>query len=243
MMSKTRYATTLGLALVTASLVCAGLPGAGHAQASKGDSSALACAAAYQVDWAATASPERSAADRAGAEKAYEAYRMQTGQASDTLNAAVRQKVTAIEALIGPNFEGLPQMVEICDTTWGAGASRFAAQYPAPSTSGPTNSGATTTFEAAESEASAAQDSEPSQSARCETTDRRASGIMNTWTYALRDYMDLGERDYDRERELDDLFRSLRSRLEDEAATAETYGCAQLASEIRDALDEWENPL
>lgn len=90
---------------------------------------------------------------------------------------------------------------------------------------------------AAEAERQAKANSE-----QCAITERRATGIMDTWRYAYGDYASSPHRDYARERELSELFRNLHSRLSDEGSTAEVYGCTQLAGEIRMVLSDWKNP-
>ncbi|MBU4569175.1 MAG: hypothetical protein KJ833_09460 [Alphaproteobacteria bacterium] len=209
------------------------------AEGGNGDVSALACAAAYQLDWQATTSSERSAADREGAEKTFEALR--AGGTQDA-GAAVAQQTATLKAQVGASSAGLTEIVEACDRAWNGDASDYASQYAPPPAPLPASNAGITTFENPETGYSAPSPA-PGNSADCETTDRRATGIMNTWTYALEDYFAGGVRDYDQERDLSDLYRRLRSRLQDELSTAETYGCDSLASDIRYGLSDWDNPF
>jgi len=217
------------------------LGAAARAEAQGEDVSALACTAAYQLDWQATTSPERSAADRDGAEKTYEALR--AGASPDTageISEAVTRQTAELEARIGSDGASLTEIVEACDLAWSGEASDYAAQYappPAPSTSTNTD---ITTFENTEPTYSTPA---PAQSAECDTAERRATGIINTWTYALEDYFAGGVRDYDQERELSDLYGRLRSRLEDELTVAEFKACDSLADDIRYVLGDWDNPF
>ena len=212
------------------------------AEGARVDASALACTAAYQLDWEATTSLERSAADREGAEKTYEALRASAKLDADALNAAIAQHRAELKAQISSGSAGLTEIVEACDKAWSGAASDYAAQYAPPAALSSTSETDVVTFENTEPQST---DFAPSSanSSNCETTDRRASGIMDTWTYALKDYYAEGVYDYAQERELSELYRNLRSRLEDEGSTAQTYGCYSLASDIRHALSNWENPF
>lgn len=207
------------------------------AESGNGDVSALTCAAAYQLDWQATTSPERSAADRAGAEKTLAAM-------SDTKDAgaAVAQQAAALEAQVGADSTRLAEIVEACDLAWSGNASEYATQYAPPPETSMTASAGIMTFENSQTEYSP-QAPPAATSAECDTTERRATGIINTWTYAMEDYFAGGVRDYDQERELSDLYRRLRSRLEDELSVAETYSCEPLTREIRFVLGDWDNPF
>lgn len=202
-----------------------------------GDVSALTCAAAYQLDWQATTSPERSAADRAGAEKTLAAI-----SGAKDAGAAVSQQAAALEAQVGADSARLTEMVEACDLAWSGNASEYAAQYAPPPEISMTESAGIVTFENTQAESSP-QAPPAAISAECDTTERRATGIMNTWTYAMEDYVAGGVRDYDQERELSELYRSLRSRLEDELSVAETYSCEPLTRDIRYVLGDWDNPF
>lgn len=228
------------VALAVLGLAVGVLPPGSEAQTGTQDVSALACTAAYQVDWRATTSPERSAADRKGAETTYEAWRRQMTD-HDAANAAVSAQTARLESMVSSGSVSLPDVVAACDRAWGEGASRFTEQYAPPPKPAETNS-EVLVFENTQSPVS---DPEPtrSETAQCDTTDRRATGIMNTWVYALQDYVAEGVRDYGRERELKDKYANLRSRLEDEMTTAETYGCDSLARDIRSALSDWELPF
>ncbi len=232
-----------GLAGLAGLLLIGGSHGRAGAEAPEQDVSALACTAAYQLDWQATTSPERSAADRDGAEKTYEALRAVAVQDQDAVSAAVAQQTAELKAHVGLSSEGLTEIVEACDVAWSGDASDHAAQYAPPPAPSPTTSADITTFENTEEPQYSAPAPSRADSAECDTTDRRATGIMNTWTYAMEDYFAGGVRDYDQERELSDLYRRLRSRLEDELSTAETYGCDSLANDIRYGLNNWDNPF
>lgn len=234
---------SLGAAAVLAGTLLTGAwADPAQAEDANDDVSALACTAAYQLDWQATTSPERSAADRDGAEKTYEALRASTAQDSGSVSAAVAEQTSALKARVGSSSEGLTEIVEACDVAWNGGVSDYAAQYAAPPAPSTTTSADITTFENTEPSSYAPAPS-PVESAEYETTDRRATGIMNTWTYAIEDYYAGGEYDYDQERELSDLYRRLRSRLQDELSVAETNGCDSLANDIRYGLNNWDNPF
>lgn len=207
------------------------------AEGGSGDVSALACTAAYQLDWQATTSPERSAADRAGAEKTFAAI-----SGTQDASAAVTQQTDALKAQVGADSAALTEIVEACDVAWSGNASQYAAQYASPPATSATTSAEITTFENTQTEYSPPVPS-AAASAECDTTDRRATGIIETWTYAMEDYLAGGVRDYDQERELSDLYRRLRSRLHDELTVAETYGCDSLARDIRYGLSDWDNPF
>lgn len=219
---------------------CIGSAWIADAQTSDGDTSALACTAAYRIDWQATTSSERSAADRKGADTTYAAFRSQKRLADDEANSVVNQKTADMNASVGSGSARLPEIIAACDKVWGEAASQFATQYaPLPTTS---SSGEADSFQTGQ-----AQSSSPplarTVNAQCEITDRRAEGIIQTWNYAIQDYVADGERDYDREDALREMYRSLRSRLEDEMGTAETYGCNDLARDIRYVLNDWTNPF
>lgn len=77
---------------------------------------------------------------------------------------------------------------------------------------------------------------------QCDITERRATGIMDTWRYAYSDYATSTIRDYAKERELSELYRNLYSRLTDEGSVAEVHGCTQLLNDIRFVLADWKNP-
>ena len=222
---------------VVAASAAALLLGVGPARAEGVDVSAVACAAAYQLDWQATTSPERSAADREGAEKTFAAL-----NGTQDASAAVAQQTAALRAQVGASSARLTEIVEACDTAWNGAASDFAAQYAPPPAPPASSNADVTMFENTEPPYSAPAPSR-SESAACETTDKRASGIMNQWGYAIEDYYAGGVRDYDQERELSDLYRRLRSRLQDELLVAETSGCDALASDIRYGLSDWDNPF
>jgi hypothetical protein len=228
-------------ALVAFSL-CIGSAWIADAQTSDADTSALACTAAYQIDWLATTSSERSAADRKGAETTYAAYRAQNRQADDAAKSAITQKTTAMNASVRSGAASLTEIVAACDKAWSENASQYATQYAPPPTPPTSSSGEADTLQTRQAQ-SASPAPASTASAQCETTDRRAEGIMNTWKYAVQDYAADGVRDYDRERTLSDMYRSLRSRLESEMRTAETYGCDDLAGDIRYGLNNWENPF
>ncbi len=213
------------------------LSASASAEGGNGDVSALACAAAYQLDWQATTSPERSAADREGAEKTFAAL-----SGTPEASKAVAQRTAILKGQIGANNAELTDIIEACDRAWNGAASDYAAMYaPPPAPSAPSNADVPT-FESNEPQYSAPSTAR-AESAACETTDKRASGIMNQWSYAVQDYFAGGVRDYDQERELNDLYRRLRSRLQDELLVAETNGCDSLARDIRYGLSNWENPF
>lgn len=226
-------------------VVAAGLAGlAGMPQAAPqvaADASALACTVAYQVDWEKTTSPERRAADRKGAEITFEAWRREVGDGRDPADD-VRTRAPALTEQVEAGAVDLGALVAACDRAWSGNAAAHAPQYAAKPEPAPAISSEPVTFENTEAR-EAKSDAQPATSRQCEITDARATGIINLWTTYLSDYVNDSERDYAIERELRSSYDNLRSRLQDELGTAETYGCHQLASDIRYALGEWEFPF
>lgn len=207
--------------------------------------SALACAVAYTLDWEVTTSPERSAADRKGAETTFAALRAQMSSDDET-DAVLAAQTTLTRARVGNDLAALSEMVAGCDKNWNGTASSHDARYGAMAGSTTPEAdadGASAAATVDDSDSPAITSSADTQPDQCSITDQRAAGIMNLWTNSLADYVAGGERDYDTERELGELYNNLRSRLTDEQSTAKTYGCDALADDISQAMSTWENPF